>query len=300
MVQTTSDNVGKYDALKDKLLSHSDDLLMLPTVANEALKLIDDPECTPLEFASVMERDVNLAAEILALSNSAVFAAGKPVLSLHEATVRLGFSQIRSLILASSVASLMKRLPLEQEWIREILWRHSYMTALVCKQLNMRLRLGFQGVEFTAGLLHDFGRLLFAVAAPDDFAAADPLDFDESRDVLAREVGVMGGDHSEFGAWFAEWTGLPESLVASLRYHHCPEVEQPEQQLTALVAAADDIANHLQIHEDPETYDITNNGGIKVLSELIGERVAASFEEHAVAVMEETLQELSAQPGVQS
>ena len=164
----------------------------------------------------------------------------------------------------------------------------------------MRLRLGFQGVEFTAGLLHDFGRLLFAVAAPDDFAAADPLDFQESRNVLAREVGVMGVDHSEFGAWFAEWTGLPESLVASLRYHHCPEVEQPEQQLTALVAAADDIANHLQIHEDPETYDITNNGGIKVLSELIGERVAASFEEHAVAVMEETLQELSAQPGVQS
>lgn len=300
MEQTNADSLSKSNALKDTLLSRSDDLLMLPTVANDALKLIDDPECTPLEFAAVMERDVHLAAEILALSNSAVFAAGKPVLSLHEATVRLGFSQIRSLILASSVASLMKRLPLEQEWVREMLWRHSYTTALLCKQLNMRLRLGFQGVEFTAGLLHDFGRLLFAVAAPDSFVEADPLDFDESGDVLSREISIMGVDHAEFGAWFAEWTGLPESLVASLRYHHRPGFEQPEQQLTALVAAADDMANHLQVYEEASTYDISSNEGIQVLSELVGERIKAGFEEHAVAMMEETLEELSEQPGVES
>jgi len=165
------------EELRRSLLKRADDLSMLPAVATEALQLARNPDCTTAQFAGVIERDVKLATEILSICNSVLYSSGKPVANLHQAVIRLGFRQCRNLILTSSAASLMKRLPLEQEWIRELLWRHSFTTAVACLDLNNRLRLGFQGEEFTAGLLQDFGRTLLAVAVGKNQPDVDPLDF---------------------------------------------------------------------------------------------------------------------------
>ena len=241
---------------------------MLPAVAIEALELAKDPECVTAEFAGVIERDVKLATEILSMSNSVYFAASAPVVSLRQAVVRLGLKQCRNLILTSSAASLMKKMPLEQEWVREVIWQHSFRTATVCSFLNKKLRLGFDGEEFTAGLLHDFGRLLLAVAAPELYSKADPLTFDEESECVSKENAILGIDHCAFGAWFASHNGLPRSLVAAIELHHLPETHHPDKKLIALVAASDNIANHYQRFEETGDYDIGLNRGAHVLSKL--------------------------------
>jgi len=200
-----TETCSQLDQLKSSLLKRSDELSMLPAVATEALELARDPECRTAEFAGVIERDVKLATEILSIANSVYFAASAPVASLHQAVVRLGLRQCRYLILSSSAASLMKGMPLEQEWVREVIWQHSFRTATACQYLNKTLKLGFDGEEFTAGLLHDFGRLLLAVAAPESFANADPLSFEEDEEFLSKENSILGSDHCSFGAWFAEY-----------------------------------------------------------------------------------------------
>ena len=58
-------------------------------------------------------------------------------------------------MLATCSAGLMKTLPFDEAQCRERLWRHGYMTAVICRHLNQELSLGFQGEEFTAGLMHD-------------------------------------------------------------------------------------------------------------------------------------------------
>ena len=265
---------------------------MLPAVAKEALELAKDPDCTSRQFASVVERDAKLAADILSIANSAVFSGGRPIANLPQAIVRLGFSHCRNLILTSSAASLMKSMPLEREWVREVLYQHSFVTATTCVHLNRTLNLGFQGEEFTAGLLHDFGRMLLAVADPELFAAADMLDFIENRDSLERERSVFGTDHCYFGAWFAEDNGLPETVVSAIAYHHQPELDQPEQKLTALVATADHMANHLQVYESADKYDPTSNIGIYELSKITSGYQVESFCEIAHTLMEEVLADL--------
>ncbi len=256
------------DQLKKSLLKRADELSMLPAVATEALELARDPECRTAEFAGVIERDVKLATEILSIANSVYFAASAPVASLQQAVVRLGLRQCRYLILSSSAASLMKGLPLEQEWVREVIWQHSFRTATACSYLNKSLKLGFDGEEFTAGLLHDFGRLLLAVAAPESFAKADPLSFEEDEEFLSREISILGADHCSFGAWFAEHNGLPRSLVAAIHYHHLPETHHPDQKLIALVAAGDHITNHYQRFEEFEGYDVGLNRGAHALAKV--------------------------------
>lgn len=293
MESVLNENLVPPESLQRALLLKSDELSMLPAVAHEALEMAKDPDCNSRQFASVVERDVKLATDILSLANSAVFACGSPVSNLQQAVVRLGFRQCRNLILTSSAASLMKNLPLEQEWVRELLWQHSVITATTCVHLNRALKLGFGGEEFTAGLLHDLGRLLLALASADSFACVDALDFQESgTDMLHVEQSVLGTDHCRFGAWFAQQNGLPKPLIGAILFHHEPEMEHPDQELTALVAASDQIANHLQAFEEPGGYDPELNHGIEVLSAIRSSKMKSEFVGIAKELMTEVLKDV--------
>lgn len=251
--------------LQNDLLSKIGDLAMLPGVANEALQLARDPDCEIEAFANVVQKDVTLATEMLSLSNSPVFSGGMRITNLRQAVLQLGFRQCRNLIIASSAASLVKSLPLEQESIREALWKHSMMSATTCGYLNRKFRMGFMGEEYTAGLLHDFGRLLLSLVDTDRFLQCDPLDFKESGDILAAERAVFETDHAEFGAWFAVQQDLPEPLCESIRLHHASELEGPLAELIAVVQAGDHLANHFQRGAAPETYLFHDNLGLQAL-----------------------------------
>ena len=241
-------------------------LQMLPGVAVQALEIARDPECTIRDFVAVVERDAKLAADILAMSNSVMFSAGGPaVLSLQQAIVRLGFRQCRNLILSTSMASLMKNVSLEEEWVRDVLCRHGFLTGMLAINVNNIVGTGFQGEEFAAGLVHDFGRLLLAVVAPDKFCIADPLHFDESPEILTMERRILGTDHCQAGTWYAELSKLPSEFAEVIRYHHNPAACTKHRRLVALVAIADHMANHLQRFDDGNQYNLRENEAVYVL-----------------------------------
>lgn len=251
-------------------------LQMLPGVAVQALEIARDPECTIREFIAVVERDAKLAADILGMANSVMFSSGgAPVLSLQQAIVRLGFRQCRNLILSTSMASLMKNLSLEEEWVRDVLCRHGFLTGILAINVNKVVGTGFQGEEFAAGLVHDFGRLLLAVVAPDKFCTADPLHFDESSEMLTMERQILGTDHCEAGAWYAELSRLPSEFVEVIRYHHNPAACTKHRRLVALVAIADHMANHLQRFDNGNQYNLRDNEAVYVLESCGQSNVAA-------------------------
>lgn len=254
------------DELRARLNKKAGDIAMLPAVAIEALQIAKDPECSLNQLSSVIEKDVKLTTELLSMSNSVVFGASAPVMDIRQAIIRLGLNQTQNLLLTSGTASLMRKLPLEQEWVREVLWQHSFRTAKVATTLNRELKLGFEGEEFSSALLHDFGRLLLAVAAPEAFPTVDRLAFDDNEENLANENAHFGTDHCQFGAWFAEQNNLPRSIVASIEMHHLPESHHPDSKLIALVAAADHMANYYQREEERAGYDEGLNRGAHVLS----------------------------------
>lgn len=268
------------------LTQRAGDLNMLPAVASQALEIANQPDCSIDRFTDVINRDAKLAADILKLANSAVYAAGSPILNLNQAVVRLGFRQCKNLILSSSMTALMKKMSLDQEWVREILSRHAFVTAMLAVHLNKAIGAGFQGEEFTGGLMHDFGRLLFAVVFGEQFSQLDSLDFDESPATIERERQLAGTDHGELGAWFANGNRLPISLVEVVRFHHQPHVAPTSLRLVALVAACDHMANHIQRMDGPAGYEPGTNAALPLL-ETSGVRSAARrFQEVHRTLME--------------
>lgn len=275
--------------LRKTLSERMGDLSMLPDIAVEAIQLINSRDCTVDEFGNVIRRDMVLASEILSNANKAIYSHGRAIDSLEQAILRLGFRQCRNLIISSSAACLMKKLTMKDEWVKKLLWQHSFTTATACTLINRSLSLGFQGEEYSCGLLHDFGRLLMAVVS-DQVTDVDAFDFHEGPDLVEKEQAVMGIDHCNFGAWYAQDAGLPASIVDAIRWHHAPETSSPYCKLIALTRAADHIANFVQRGEDPNDYDPQANVGVFVLSQIMGANMSKPFSSIAVTMLEEIRQ----------
>jgi HD-like signal output (HDOD) protein len=239
---------------------------MLPGVAIQALEIARDPNCVIKEFVDVVQRDAKLASDILKLANSTVFAPGLSVVTgLTPAIMRLGLRQCRNLILSSGMTALMNSLSLEEKWIKDLLCRHGFLTGLLATAINRTANAGFQGEEFAAGLIHDFGRIIIATCLPSQFEQVDLLDFCETPHTLLVEKSLVGADHGAIGAWFTHSHQLPQEFVEVTRFHHQPESAVAHRRLVSLIAVSDHMANYLQRNEPIENYDVSSNEAVRSL-----------------------------------
>ncbi len=222
-----------------------DKVPMIPEAAAKAMAVLNNPECFLGDLADVIKQDPVLTMGILKLANSALYHSGQTISCIEPAIVRLGIRECRNLIFAVSMRSLFRNIGKSVKEKSELIWKHSLVTACLCRRLNECLRLGFKGEEFSCGLSHDIGRLLFAITVPDLFGAADPVDFREAPDLLSREREMLGSDHCFFGAWFATVNQLPSTLIDVIQFHHTLAESANNQTLVALVGAADHMANYL-------------------------------------------------------
>jgi HD-like signal output (HDOD) protein len=240
---------------------------MMPEAANKALRIANDPYSSLQKLAKAIERDPVLATGILHLANSSLYRFGEPIQVLDHAIVRLGLRECQSLIVTVGLRSLHRSVPIHKRRHCEILWQHSFLTACLCRRLNLELGLGFTGEEFVSGLAHDIGRILIAIGVPSQFDEADPLDFVEGPSTLEQEQSVLGTDHCFFGAWFASINRLPPAVLNAIQFHHAPGETDSHRHLIRLVAAADHMANHVQRGQTGDTYDSRSNTGWKMLAQ---------------------------------
>lgn len=266
---------------------------MLPAVAMQALEVAKCRDCTIDEFASLIVRDVKLTVDMLRMANSVIWRGRCEIKSIREAVVRLGFRQCRNLILSSSMASLMNRIGKEERAVRETLQQHSFMTATLSTHLNRMFDLGFAGEEFTAGLIHDIGRILLVFSAPRQTLQVDATTFDESEATLNREEDLFGINHCELGAWYAAENHIPEELAEVVRYHHQPHLATKNFPLTALVSVCDHMANHWQRFGNLDDYPSDENHALKLLEAFATLDLTTTLVDYTRPILETATHEAS-------
>lgn len=265
----------------DQILNRVGQVRMLPEVAIKALQIARDPNVNFKQFGGIVEKDVTLTTRVLAMANSSLFAAGGSTASVAQGVSRLGFRQCKNIIISTCLASTMKAIVAREQVLREALWNHSLTTAVTAKHLAEKLDLDFSGEEFTAGLIHDFGRLLLATTFPKSEGYRDRISFAELPNQREIEIESIGCCHCTAGTWFGMDQGLPQELLAVIKYHHTPEESVYCPELVAVVALADEIAGLIQA-ERPETFSPEKSLGIAALENCgvnrVGERLELSFQ----------------------
>lgn len=197
------------------------ELPILPTPRERALIVLMNPDASIESFTAVIEGDPSLTAAVLRAANSAISSPVRTITSAPEGVVRLGTSAVKHLITATLIRSQFS--PMEAAGIdTDEVWRHLLGCALLCEKQAGKDEVLRQSA-FTAGLLHDIGRLAMAAQAPTRYrqvveAAQTGLD---SRAV---EFHLFGIDHAEFGRRITEQWNFPAEITESIGEHH----ESPE------------------------------------------------------------------------
>jgi HD-like signal output (HDOD) protein len=255
------------DGLIERMRRSMGSLQMLPVVAQEALEIANSQDCDLVKLAVIIQRDLKLATFILRLANSTLFAPPRPIASLHQAVLFIGRRRARDFIITSCLEGVASKVPAELQTRQSGLWLHGFLTAILAVKLNDLFKLKFQGEEFTAGLMHDFGRTLISVVDPVYAPSIDPLDFIDPPNIEERERVHLEASHSEIGAWFASHNELPPALVAAIQYHHRPESAGEHLRLAALIGTADHAANYLQREGQGKGYNPLTNAAALVLEQ---------------------------------
>ena len=203
------------------VLSKLRSLPSLPAAVMELLRTMGDEDIDIETIARKLSQDQALAAKTLRLANSSFYGRPRQVTSVQEAIRVLGLRSVRTLVTAAALTSGPSFRQLRGFDFRAF-WMHCIAVAICARALARQLASG-EEFAFTAGLLHDIGRLALASAFPDEYVAVLAHRATQNRTMLQAERDVLGIDHAAAGQALAEHWKFPATIVEAVTYHHAPD-----------------------------------------------------------------------------
>jgi len=219
-------------------------LCRLPQFRPVALKLLKLVSSDDVEFSAVanlLSSDPAFSAEVLALANSPLYACASPATSLTRAIVVLGLERTRSLTLTVAMQAFVGNVQLTPELQNS--WRHSLGCALVAEELAPLYGISSDH-GYTAGLMHDIGRLGFLKAYAKPYPALLAQGFDSVTQTLEAERRLFEVDHCQAGALLTRSWGFPAEFQTIAERHHSFRFGR-EQGVAGLAGAACLVADTL-------------------------------------------------------
>ena len=227
--------------LKEKIIRNIDELPPMPQVAQKARDVIEDPRSSFSDLAKVIETDQGIVTRVLKLANSPFYGVSGSVATVQHASVVLGVDTLMELLtLACSPEMLGANLDgygLESG----DLWKHSLAVAYGSQTLAKNHKPDLADDAFSAGLIHDVGKLILDRYVNERKAEFEKRVRQEAGSFLEAEKEILGFDHAEIAAEVCKKWKIPERMIKAVRYHHKPN-SSGDDLLTYIIHAADCIA----------------------------------------------------------
>jgi putative nucleotidyltransferase with HDIG domain len=234
----------------DVVLDTMEDLPPAAEVMPQLLRELERDDMDLSRAVDLIAFDPALTAKLLQTCNSAFYFRGARVSDAAEAVQRLGFHAVYTIVAVASAGQLLQP-SLSREGIDpSALWRHSVTTAFASQFVAEDLRLD-TSILFTAGLLHDLGKVILAQAFKGDYARLIGESKKSGTALVDLERAEYGVDHAEAGALAMERWSFPPDLIAAVRFHHDPAGAAELKRFAGSVNLADMLAHAL----DGETSD---------------------------------------------
>lgn len=220
----------------------------LPTVVMELLASIDQDDVDIDTLAGKIAQDQALTAKALRLANSSFYGRAQAVNTMTEAIAILGFRTVRSVVTTAGLMQSMGHGGGNGPDLQPF-WQHAIAVAVCARELAPHVRVN-PDHAYTAGLLHDIGRLVLVTQLGDQYANAVAYGVAHDCSTLQAERTVLGLDHAEIGQALTVYWKFPLHLQSAVGMHHAAEVPEDES-LTLVVMAADAIAHALDLSLAP-------------------------------------------------
>lgn len=230
------------------VVSGIESLPSLPALYEEVVEEANSPNGSLNRVGEIISRDVGMSAKILKIVNSSFFGLPQHVTTPVRAVNLLGLEIVKSLILSVKIFSQFGRSELPGYSIAN-LWNHSISTGILAKAIAKEVGIGKDLLDeaFTAGLLHDVGKLVVLDELPEKCGEINEMVNSAHCPLWEAEQAILGTTHAQIGAYLMGIWGLSESGVEAIAFHHCP-AGCPNQGLSTLTAVY--LANNI-VHYNP-------------------------------------------------
>lgn len=233
VAQTDDDDARSLQRLRAEIIGHGT-VPSAPTVLFQILRLLEDDDGDLHQLFAAIESDPGLTGRVLRTANGAFFGQSRTVRTVQHAVTVLGVAMVRGLAVSAAVFQTVgHELPAHEV---DAVWRHSLETGIAARLLAAKTRLADRDDAFTAGLLHDAGRLVLWRRFPEFYRALD-----DARPAEVAERATLGVDHAVAGGWLFDAWNLPAAVTDAVAQHHRSE---PSPGLPAVVAAANLVVHH--------------------------------------------------------
>jgi len=229
------------------MIMTASDLPTIPVVATKVMQLIESENASAEELARVVASDPDVAARVLKISNSSFYGCQRQIQTLSHAIMVLGFSTLKSLVVAASVKQVYKPYGLTEK----LLWEHSFSVGLAARMIANGTRLVNEEEAFLGGLFHDIGKIILNSLDHDKFQSVMEKCYNDGISFLEAEQHIYSYTHSEVGGLVIKKWNFPSILMFAVLKHHSFDFAEDEDiylvRLTCIVGLANLICHKLGI-----------------------------------------------------
>lgn len=255
--------------LSQKLTAAVESMPAFPKSVQRILELTRDVNSTPKELVEVIDKDPVVTVKILKVVNSAYYSLPKQITSIGNAVVYMGFNTIKNLALSIAAIGMLPK-DNESGFDAQQYLLHSLATAALAKQLAARVDDADPMDCFIAGLLHDFGKVVFAQMMPREFKVALTYSQTTGEALHAALQREIGADHVLVGAMLVEKWRFAPHLIETIRYQHPSNFKDTD--MIACVFGANQISKKLK-------FGFGGNPTIDEFPESVQKRLGGSLDE---------------------
>ncbi|MCA9039695.1 MAG: HDOD domain-containing protein [Planctomycetaceae bacterium] len=233
------------DRKVDEIIKAVQAISPLPAEVTRLNELLEDSSTTVDEIAEVISQSPTFSSQTLKITNSSFYGLRGKVTSVSRAVIVLGAAHLRNLAMGfsafASIENTQSKAADELSLLeRHQLWQHSLSTALIARELSLRLRIGDPDLVFTSALLHDFGKLIFMVHFPKEYQQVLEQHQREQVPLHELETACFGIDHAQLGRMICDKWQFPRELADAVSNHH--NMAPGQKSFIDLISSADAIS----------------------------------------------------------
>ena len=209
----------------------------------ELIHMLSDEDINLPDLSKRLTLDAVLTGRLLKVANSPFFGMQRRICGVDEAIMVLGIANTRGIVLSALLVDNFKLNSLDPVTLNAY-WRHSVGAATAARIIAAETSLS-PVLAFTAGLMHDIGRLVLMIQDPEKYQELLLQTVIRGMRTHELEQELLGTDHCEVGRAVVEDWRLPPDVVRAIALHH--NYEQTDSLLASVLSVADRYASAMEL-----------------------------------------------------
>jgi HD-like signal output (HDOD) protein len=212
----------------DEICQNAQQIPASPAILPSLLALLAREEASLVDLKRIVKQDTSLSVAVLRMANSAAMGGGVKFENLDDAILRLGFGLTYKLVVTVAGGRWNSIDMSGYSWAPGDFFRHSLAVAVAARSLAIELDSCQPELAYTAGLMHEAGKLALVFSNPLAIGRARAKQAELNCDWLEAERLVLGFNHTDISRSLLEGWSFPESLLDVVKFYPTPAQSAPE------------------------------------------------------------------------